>query len=357
MVAQLTPYDVIAYSRSVLGMEDGSNLVDDVLLAALLRHCAGINCPCSRTVLRVALTDSLAYLYPDADNLAGRLDELIDELIIAGDLLELPKISTNDPEAKGTWVFAAPPSFIVRRSGSVFLTGIVPDHDSFLPADLSARIVYARTTRYIVPKRGEDLPETLLSIGLHQIHEHVWLKSPKAQTAEQVIKQFKQQLASEPACSPVNDVMVLDSSKKVTYYRGRWGETKNQTGTFIARRPQEFGAPLWCIVELVEGTTRRVLDLPPRHFRWRGCDAAWYLQLAMDHCLGHPQRYRRCATNNGLVFNFYSPIPLWAQRRLMVLGQECPKDGSLFAYEIPSTESEEEEHFLQENLWLALASE
>ena len=357
MVMQITPYDVIAYSRSVLGVEDGSNLVDDVLLAALLRRCAGINCPCSRTALRVALSDSLAYVYPDADKLADRLDELIDELIIAGDLLELPEVSTNDPEAKGTWVFAAPPSFVVRRSGSVFLTGIVPDQDGFLPGDLAARIVYAQTTRYIVPKPGEDLPETLLSLGLHQLHENVWLKSPKAQAAEQVIERFKQQLATKPACSPINGVMVLDSSKKVTYYRGRWGETKNQTGTFIARRPQEFGAPLWCVVELAEGTTRRVLDLPPRHFRWRGCDAAWYLQLAMDHCLGHPQRYRRRATDNGLVFDFYSPIPLWAQRRLMVLGQECPKEESLFAYEIPSAEGEEEERFLQENLWLALAGE
>ena len=91
MVAQLTPYEVIAYSRSVLGVEGGSSLVDDVLLVALLRHCAGINCPCSRTVLRVALTDSLAYLYPDGDKLAERLDKLIDELIIAGDLLELPR--------------------------------------------------------------------------------------------------------------------------------------------------------------------------------------------------------------------------------------------------------------------------
>lgn len=357
MVAQLTPYEVIAYSRSVLGVEGGSTIVDDVLLVALLRHCAGINCPCSRTVLRVALTDSLAYLYPDADKLADRLDELIDELIIAGDLLELPEVSTNDPEVKGTWVFAAPPSFIVSRSGSVFLAGIVPDQDSFLPVDLANRIVYAGTTRYIVPKQREDLPEKLLSLGLHQLHKNDWLKSPKGQTAEQVIDRFKQELATEPECGPVNGLKVLDSSKKVTYYRGRWAETKNQSGTFIARRPREFGVPIWCVAELTEGVTRRILDLPPRHFRWRGCDAAWYLQLAMDHCLGHPQRYWRHATNNGLVFDFYSPIPLWAQRRLMILGQEYHTEGSLFAYEIPSAEGEEEEHFLQENLWLALASE
>ena len=357
MVVQITPYDVIVYSRSVLGVEDDSNHIDDALLVALLRRCAGINCPCSRAALSVAVSDSLAYLYSDADKLTERLEVLIDELIIAGDLLELSEVSTNEPETKGTWVFAAPPSFVVRRSGSIFLNGIVRDQDGFLPADLAARIVYARTTRYIVPKRGEDIPETLLSLGLHQLHENVWLKSPKTQAAEQVIERFNQLLASEPECGPTNDVKVLDSSKNVTYYRGRWVEIKNQTGTFVARRPQEFGAPLWCVVELAEGTTRRVLDLPPQHYRWRGCDAAWYLQLAMDHCLGHPQRYQRRRTDNGLVFDFYSPIPLWAQRRLMILGQECHTEGSLFAYEIPSAEGEEEERFLQENLWLAPASE
>ena len=38
MVVQVTPNDVIAYSRSVLGVEDDSNLIDDALLVALLRR-------------------------------------------------------------------------------------------------------------------------------------------------------------------------------------------------------------------------------------------------------------------------------------------------------------------------------
>lgn len=351
-ITELTPDEVLGYCRTSLGMGIEPSGLDDILLAGLLRRAAGTHCPCLRAVLRAALTESLLYLHPDSGALADRLDNLIEAMIVAGDLLELSDVATDDPDAKGTWVFAAPPSFVVRRTGSIFLTGIVPDHDSFLPEHLTQRVIRSHVTQFIAPEPGEYLIEQLIAHGLHQLPETIWLRSPKPQAPEQLIQRFQNQLAAQPTCGLVSDLEILDRDTKVTYYRGRWGAPRGQTGTFVARRPQEFGAPLWSFVELVDGTLKRFVDLPPRHYRWRGCDAAWHLQMAIDRCAGRPQQYRRSATDAGVRLDFFSPLPLWAQRRLMVFGDERPRSSGLLAYEIPLAEAAEEEKHLKENLWL-----
>lgn len=353
MITELEPQEVVAYCRSMLGIETSDERLDDVLLSALLRRAAGILCPCSRTALRAAVTESLSYLHPDSEELANRLELLVEEMIVTGDLLELSEVATDDPDVKGTWVFAAPPSFVSRRSGSVFLTGIAPDQDSFLPAALNARIICSRTTRFMAAEPGEDLVDQLRAQGLNQLPEAVWLRSPKAPSPEQLIGRFEKHLAAQPTCGPINGLEILDPATKVTYYRGRWSTPRDQTGTFVARRPQEFGAPLWSFVDLVNGTARRIIDLPLRNYRWRGCDAAWHLQLAIDHLNAQPQRYRRMESGDGVRFDFFSPLPLWAQRRLMILGSERPRESSLFAYVMPVTEAAEEERHLQQSLWLS----
>lgn len=351
-ITELTPDEVLSYCRTLLGLGIEPSGLDDVLLASLLRRAAGIHCPCSKATLRAALTESLAYVQPDLGTLSDRLDNLIEVMIVVGDLLELSDVATDDPDVKGTWVFAAPPSFVVRGTGSVFLIGIAPDQDGFLPEHLARRVTRSHVTQYIAAEPGEDLVEQLIAHGLHQVSEAAWLRSPKAQPPEQLIQRFENQLSSQPTCGPVPGLEILDRDTKVTYYRGRWSAPRRQTGTFVARRPQEFGAPLWSFAELVDGTLKRIVDLPPKHFRWRGCDAAWHLQMAIDRIAGKPQQYRRSATDAGVRFDFFSPLPLWTQRRLMVFGLERPRSRSLFAYEIPVAEAAEEEKNLQENLWL-----
>lgn len=352
MIEEIRPSDVLKNCRVTLGVPGDEPKLDDVLLSGLLRRCAGIRCPCSRTALRTALVESLGYLVDDNDTLPERLDNLIEDLIVGGDLLELSDVAIDDPKVKGTWVFAAPPSFVTRPGGTVFLTGIVPDQDSFLPASLSARIAYESTRRQITPNADENLAAVLLGLGLQELPESVWLKSPRAETADSHVEHYERLLAAQPPSGAINELEVLDSARKSTFYRGRWTKPGQHTGTFVARRPQEFGARLWCLVALEDGEPRRLLDLPRAGFRWRGCDAAWHLQMAIDHCLGQPQRYRRHSDDKITRFDFYSPLPEWSRRRLIILGKPCQSENSLLAYEIPNEEAEVEERFLQERLWL-----
>lgn len=357
MISEVSPQDVISECRTTLGMEPGEGAIDDAFLAALLRHTAGMMCPCSRAALRAAIIESLTFLHKFGDDLPSRLEGLLDELIVAGDLLELSDVTTGDTEVKGTWVFTSPPAFIERKSGSVFLIGIVPDHDVTLPERLSKRVIHINNTRFIEPDPEEDLAGNLSAEGLHRLGDSSWLKSPKTQTASEHIEKLSQRLASEPSCAPISGLEIINPETKPTFYRGRWTTPDAQTGTFVARRPQEFGAPLWCFVELEAGLLLRLIDLPIGTYRWRACDAAWHLQMAVDQVNGRPQRYRISLDGSAHRFDFFSPLPLWAERRLMVLGRKCPGNRSLFAYEIPANEVSQEEDFMQANLWLARDNE
>ena len=127
MITEVETQEVLADCRQTLGLEgDHDGDVDDALLGALLRRSAGIHCPCARTTLRDSLLESLRYLSPDEQSLSERIGGIIEGLIVGGDLLELNDVAIDDPDVKGTWVFAAPPGFVVRPSGSLFLLGIVP---------------------------------------------------------------------------------------------------------------------------------------------------------------------------------------------------------------------------------------
>jgi hypothetical protein len=356
VITRIAAQEVLAGCRQTLGLPadpaDQQSPVDDLLLAGLLRRSAGIHCPCARATLRASLLESLQYLPANGDPLSDRIDAAIEALIVGGDLLELNDVVTNDIAVRGTWVFSAPPSFVVRPSGGVYLFGIVPDQDAFLPLSLSSRIVYDGVTRMIVPGPDEDIAAELREQGLQQLSESAWLKCPKPESAANVLSRFERRLAAQTPAGAVKDLEILDPTRPVTYYRGRWAVPRNQSGGFVARRPQEFGAPIWCFVALQGGVPVRVLDLPLERTRWRGCDAAWHLQMAIDYCQHSPQRYRRRVERDGIRFDFFCPLPQWSQRRLMIFGRAVPREKSLMSYRLPPDEAQTEERFLQERLWL-----
>ena len=119
--------------------------------------------------LASAVLEALRLLSDDPEALRKRAVEAVENLIIFGDLLELNQVTVDDPSVKGTWLFAAPPSFVVRPSGSIFVLGIVPDEASPLPASLNDRIMYEGFTRMLVPDADENLPAILNNLGLREI--------------------------------------------------------------------------------------------------------------------------------------------------------------------------------------------
>ena len=351
MIETISSEQVLRDSRVLLGLPISGNLLDDPMLAASVRRAAGIHCPCSRSTLVSAIEDALQYLTSD-NGIAERVSDAVESLIIGGDLLELGSVATDDPDVKGTWVFPAPPAFVVRRSGSVFILGVLPDEPSPLPASMSVRIVHEGFARVMMPLPSEDLASILRGLGLLEISEAVWLRAPKPESAADLRDAMIRRLAAQPPSGGIADISILDPGRGVNYYRGRWINPSEETGPFVARRPQAYGSPLWGLAHLEQGQVVRFLDFPLKGSRWGGCDTAWHLQMAIDYCRGAPQLYRRLPVSDGLRFDFFSPLPIWAQRRLAVVGHPVRPEKCLLSYVLPDREAESEEAFQQRRLWL-----
>ena len=354
MIERVTASEVLAGCHRTLGLSgQGDGSIDDVLLTALLRRSAGIHCPCSRATLRASVLECTQALVADEAGWSQHIDDTIEALTVSGDLLELDDVVTEDSDIRQTWVFAAPPGFVIRPNGTAFIFGVVSDQDTFLPPSLGARVLYDRLTRSIEPQKGEDLAGELREWGLQEFSESVWLKSPKTEPPDRFLSRISKCLARQTPTTTVDSLKILDSVRPVTYYPDRWVVPTNQSGMFVARRLQEFGAPMWCLVRLENGLPARLLDLPFEKTRWRACDTGWHLQMAIDHCRHHPQRYRRHPEACDIRFDFFSPLPQWAQRRLMVFGSSVPPERCLLSYLVPGDRAEEEEAFLRGRLWLS----
>lgn len=354
MIESVTANGVLAGCRHTLGLSDQDDAgIDDVLVAALLRRSAGVHCPCSQATLRSSVLECTKNLAADEIRVRQLVDDTIEALTVGGDLLELNDVVTEDVDIRQTWVFAAPPGFVIRPNGTAFVFGVVPDQDTFLPPSLGARVLYDGFTRSMEPQEGEDLASKLREQGLQELSESVWLKSPKSESSDDLLARADMRLSRQTLSTTIDGLKILDSVRPTTYYPDRWVVPQDQTGMFIARRPQEFGAPMWCLVRLQDGTPTRLLDLPFEKTRWRSCDAAWHLQMAIDHCRRHPQQYRRRKGATGVRFDFFGPLPQWAQRRLVVFGERTTPEQCLLSYLVPSDRAETEDEFLRRRLWLS----
>ena len=352
-ILEISQFEVLDRTRTALGLPPLSTAtLDEPLIAALLRRAAAILCPCSAATLTASVIDSL-FALTEENTIAATVERVLDSLVVYGDLLELHQVTTDDALAKGTWIFAAPPTFVARSgSRARFLVGVPADDASPLPDSLKARIQYQGCLRVIEEDSGEDLTPVLQEHGLVRISEQSWLKLPRPESAAAHRERYERQLQDQPPSGEVPDLLILHPSRGPSFYRARWVTPKKESGRFVARRPQAYGAPIWGFAQLEGGALVRFLDFPARGSKWRGCDFAWHLQMAIDHGREVPQRYRCRATAQGVVFDFFSPLPLWAERRLSVTGRKADAAHSLMSYLIPPADVPDEESFLRERLWL-----
>lgn len=350
---RLTAVEVHARKIRELGLDpEGLDLMTPEGLAGALRRAASYLCPCSAATLVRAVVRPLRGLVPDLDHARELVEDTLDAMVAHGDLLEQPEVQDGAQSAR-VLLYAAPVSFVVRHSGLVVLLGVAADQLSPLPSELERRIQYLGHIRRLSPSSAsEDLRGELRELGLLELTSDAWLRGPKSRTASQLLAANDRALDAVAPSRDIPGLVLLDPTKPVRYYRGRWIEPRAQTGRFVARREQAYGADLWCYVQLTNGQPERMIDLPQRGSRWRGCDEAWHLQMAIDAHRGGAQRFRVTPSGQAVVIEFFSPAPAWARRRWDAIGEPVPTTGGLFAYRIPKAEIEEERRFVHEALWL-----
>ena len=319
-------------------------------IAAALRRAARFLCPCASATLVRAVVEPMKGLVEEIEIFRESVWDTLEAMIAHGDFLEHVDIEES---SNSTLVYGAPLGFVARDSGAVILLGVSSNQLSSLPNDLADRVEYVKHLRRLRPLPNEDLSVVLPQLGLRKVSYLGWLQSPGNEAPEQLISRLDRLLDGGAASGEVPGLSILDPEQSVRFYRGRWREVHADSGRFVARRSQAYGSNLWCYVELSNGEPQRLIDFPLAGSRWRGCDEAWHLQMAIDAQRGAPQRFRLVPDGEGdIVMQFFSPVPAWAQRRWDAVGEPTTNQGCLFAYRLSESELVEELRFASSTLWL-----
>lgn len=289
---QISAAEVHARKVQELGLDpDSLDLRSTEAIAGAIRRLAGFLCPCTATSLTRGIVRPLLGLADDLEATKEKVETIIEAVIAHGDLLEEQEIQEGRETGSATLLYAAPPSFVLRESGAAILLGIASDQLSPLPDNLESRIEYINHVRKLVPREDEDLGVELTQLGLIELPQQKWLKQPPIESPAQHLLKLDTFLRSAPSSGDVPGLLILNPESSVRLYPRRWTELKAQSGKFVGRRPQAYGAPVWCYVELDSGTSLKVVDFPLKGSKWRGCDEAWRLQLAIDNRRGNPRYF------------------------------------------------------------------
>lgn len=335
-----------------LGLDpDAVGLTSTEGIAGSLRRAASFMCPTSPGRLVDAVLGALRPL--DEDDLKrDEVVELLDQLVASGDLLELRHESGRPTRL----LYLAPPSFIERAPGTYLLIGVRPFGAPFIGDELAGAIEYEGHTRIITldPTHAET---ELRSRGLQQIPKKRWVASPGVEAPLDLIERHRARLNVAAEAGELGGLQLLDPAAKVRYYRGRWRTpTTTDIGDFVARRPQAYGADLWCLVRFEAGVPMRLMEFPVADPVVPGRDEAWRYQAAIDAQRGTPQefRIRRWArATDDVALDFFSPLPGFAERYVQFAGLALGKaPGALFSFRLPAEAVDDVTRFLTDLLWM-----
>jgi hypothetical protein len=295
---------------------------------------------------------SLQELVDNKEELREVVENTLEAMLAYGDLLDELEVAALERLSSSRLVYAAPPSFVFRKGGAVFLLGIAPDRNSALFEKLEERILYRNHVRQLTSEVGEDLRAELRQHGLSEVTTDRWLKqAPPAESSAEYLKKIGSKLRE--SVGTISELTILNSERPVNHYRRRWELAKDQSGVFVARRPQVYGNDLWCYVQMQRGVAQRLIDFPVDDDELRGCDQAWRVQMAIDAERGKPQQFRVVDSDlQHKTIEFYSPVPSWASRHWDFVGEPVKELDSLFAYLLASSEIAEEIDFMKRRLWL-----
>ncbi|WP_408895632.1 hypothetical protein ACJ5H2_12025 [Nocardioides sp. R1-1] len=351
-IKRIQPEEAATRAVTALGLDpDEVGLYSREGICAALRRAASFLCPASPRQLVDAVLDTLTPLEPGIAR--GEVADALDTLVGAGDLLELRATGSRT-----RLLFLGPPSYVEKQPGHYLLTGIRPHAGALVDEQsLGANVAYEAHTRAVILDPA-GATEALAAAGLHRVTREQWTRAPRQEPARAAVEAARERLRSVRAPGQVSGLTVIDPTASVRYYKGRWREPlPSDEGMFVGRRPQTYGAPIWCVVELAGGVPQAVLDLPLDASIAPGWDDARRLQAALDAHRGNPQVLRARPTgqsgNDDWIFDFFGPLPTWAERYLDLAGLPVSKSReALFSYRVPDGAESTTRMFLANALWM-----
>lgn len=317
------------------------------LVAESIRRTASLRCPSTPQAIVETVHQVLEPLVSLSKEEVG---EAFDAVVAAGDLVEAMDESGGQRRRR---IYLGAPRYVQRSSGDLLLLGVRPDGVPLVGEGLIERVQVDRHLRRLLDPTAEEL-ELVTVYGLDQLSEVKWMRHSNPLPAADLVQRYAGLLSRQGPSGDIPGLRILDPSRNPAYYRGRWRPCgPADTGVYVARRSQGYGADLWCVVELRDGVHVRLLDLPALG-RDRGCDEAWHLQAALDAWQGSPQEVVIRRTGAGRIqLGLPAPPPRWLQRRWDLLGHPVAVKSALFGYEFSPRDTRTELDFVRDHLWMS----
>ncbi|MCJ2136868.1 hypothetical protein MKK69_22920 [Methylobacterium sp. J-026] len=352
-IAVLPPKDAFTRIASSLSVPDPGQDAERTVafVCQVIRRAALAVTPCGRAALEAVAVEALKGFWPDRSTLALAVEQATEELLVYGDLLEM-QVPVEGSVRASFVIRAAPPHHVMRGADSCVILGLGNEEITPLPASTLARVHHIGALRLLEGDGASELSTYLAENGFPGLDLKGWLRLPREETPGAFLRVWWDKLAAQDRSGEIEGLRVISVESSVRYYKGRWVEPAKMSGRFVARRPQAFGADLWCIVELDGGRPVRLLDITSAGDLQRPCDIAWRIQMAQDALVGRRQVFRVVRNDDGTFLEFLSPLPSWAQRRLLVSGARAQRPRCLMAFATRPDELPNVLHFLKNCLWL-----
>jgi hypothetical protein len=325
----------------------------EAVVAQSLRRASFQMAPCPAYRLEQAVARSLTAIAPEGIDIETVVADALETLIVYGDILELHPLSDELSLASTRLVLRPSPPFFVRHvGGAAILVGVAGDEITALPDEVNERVRHDGALRILAPLGDEEVYAGLTQSGMPELSHAAWFRLPPAEPAQGYVTKWKDRLAATERPSGLEGLTVFEGTGSDFYPKRRVPLARGHNGFFVARRPQKYGADLWCLVDVKNGSVGHLLDLVSEGDRLRPCDLAWRILMAKDRIGGDPQRTSIQACERGWRLDFYSPLPAWAQRRMTIDGASVPPTSCLLSYEISSDALPNVAIVLAERLWL-----
>lgn len=322
---------------------DFASKADGALRLGMLRLAATRLCPIPREVLVAATLTALRGL-DSSEASPSDVDGDLDALVASGDVLLGSELVGEKPRAM---IYLAPPMFVRRSSGAVYVMGGLAEGSSPFKDITQLR----GPLRELQPAPSD---QELVDEGFTAFPMDAWMESPSARSEASLMQELEGVLDRTGNSGELLELELLDPKASPAFYRGRWVPARRESGRFIARRKRKWGGRAWGYAEVVHGQGVKFRTFPVVDTRFRGCDEAWWAIFAMDASRGsrQPVEVRRLGDITRLAI--CTPLPMWAERRLLSVGvvAEARPPGALVAYDLRAIDADQEVAFLVDHLWM-----
>ncbi|WP_156481313.1 hypothetical protein, partial [Herbaspirillum rubrisubalbicans] len=239
-----------------------------------VRKVCASQCPLPRRNLIKISKQLLEHLGGNSSDIYAEIEDAVEGLFEAGDLVELTKAGGDDEDYAAEWVFLSPLAYTIRESGRIYIVGATTCDTHVLPASIASSLIYNGPYRYLA-NPDSDNQDILSSIGLRSISSSHWHSPSTVLNAEQVIQQAQKRLNTSTSSEATYGVKII--SPFVSFdqsYKSRLVAPTIETGFFVGRRPASFGNEHWCFFQMINGSVVKFVDLPLKNNCERACDAA-----------------------------------------------------------------------------------